>query len=319
MEKLEGVSLADLAKRLSAQAPDYDHFHGKLYSFIPPSKSQAVDFLTNFEFNRAVFPNKHPAMLLIADLSKIINVQIKSIPLVKDDKLALHFLMERFGLPEGDYLALVSPFKKNEQESSYSEALESIAFIRSYISLFFGKLLHYNWIVDFDFDLTGNLHLPSPVFRMPLHADFLKILDADLGREIIERLRLQLPEYRIRFQRACDLFDMALNQKDEAYRFSSYWIALEVLVGSTGDGIRAKLAEAYGFGTSKNLVDDLLLFGRIAAVRGDLIHKGVFNKILSYQERLLQLYFWDIVVHQIGLRSRGLARLLVTSGIVEEE
>ena len=50
-----------------------------------------------------------------------------------------------------------------------------------------------------------------------------------------------------------------------------------------------------------------------------MIHKGVFQKLYAYQERLLQLYFWDIVINKIGLKPRGLSRLLINSGVVEQE
>jgi hypothetical protein len=67
-----------------------------------------------------------------------------------------------------------------------------------------------------------------------------------------------------------------MNQSDEGFRFASYWIALEVLVGSTDDAIRQELMAAYGY-QNKKQVDELLLFNRISNARHDLIHKGVFG------------------------------------------
>jgi hypothetical protein len=128
----------------------------------------------------------------------------------------------------------------------------------------------------------------------------------------------QQADYRKRLQRACNFFDMALNQKDDAFRFSSYWIALEIVVGGKSDAIRSKLTAAYEQ-RNKKFADDNLLFREIEGLRNRLIHKGEFGILASYQERLMQLYFWDIVVHQIGLKPRGLAKMFVSSGMVEVE
>jgi hypothetical protein len=319
MEKIEGVSLADFAKLLATGDPASEKFYGKLYSFIPPSKPQALEFIGHIKLDKELFPNKHPSAIFVGDFSKAITTQADFIPLLKDNKLALFCILQKLELPQGDYFAIISPFSKQDKDSSYALAYESIAFIRSLLALFFGKLFQYTWIADFEFDTAGNLSVASPAFRMPLHADFFKIIAPELATKIIDRLKLQLPDYRIRLQRACNLFDKALNQNDEAYRFASYWIALEVLVGSSGQAIEKKLAEAYGFGNDVSRVSSLLLFEVISNIRGDLIHKGTFKKLLSYQERLLQLYFWDIVIHQIGLAPQGLARMLVESGVVDEE
>lgn len=190
--------------------------------------------------------------------------------------------------------------------------------MRALIALSFGKLCFYSLVAEFDFDMEGKVSLPGPVIRMPMYADFLKIVDPALINEIADRLCLQLSDYRERLQRASNFVSNAMNQSDEAFRFASYWIALEILVGSTDDAIRNTLMKAYGF-TNKTLVDQLLLFDHVSKIRHNLMHKGNFQTLKSYQERLLQLYFWDIVLFQINLPPRGLARTLVTSGMVEEE
>jgi hypothetical protein len=52
------------------------------------------------------------------------------------------------------------------------------------------------------------------------------------------------------------------------------------------------------------------MFGEVESMRHDLMHKGEFRRWAAYHERLIHLYFWDIVIHQIGLKPRGLAALL---------
>ncbi|MBI3703711.1 MAG: hypothetical protein HY244_07680 [Rhizobiales bacterium] len=318
LEKLEGQTLADLAKMLSRTENAGEKFLAKVYSFIPPSTPQFLEFIKHVKLKEKLFPNEHGAAILIGDISKIVTSQTEPVFVTKDKKLSVFFILQKIELPAADYLTIVSPIPTGGERSSYAPN-ESIAFLRTFLALFFGKIVQYKWVADFEFDFNGQVSLPSPVIRLPLHADFFKLVAPDLAVKIIDRLQLQLPEYRIRLQRACNLFDMALNQSDEAYRFASYWIALEVLVGSTGGAVKNKLAEAYGFGSDVSRVGKLLLFDQISNIRGDLIHKGIFTKILSFHERLLQLYFWDIVIFQIGLPNQSLAKLLVDSGIAEEE
>jgi hypothetical protein len=62
-----------------------------------------------------------------------------------------------------------------------------------------------------------------------------------------------------------------------------------------------------------------LHFKEIESIRNNLIHKGAFATLMSYQERLMQLYFWDVVIHQIGLKPRGLALTFARSDVVAEE
>lgn len=109
----------------------------------------------------------------------------------------------------------------------------------------------------------------------------------------------------------------AINQINGAQRFSLYWIALEILAGP-GDAIRITLAKAYG-AKKKAFADDQLRFEELAQMRNDLMHHGHFSSFADWQERLMQLLFWDIVIHQMNLPHRGLARALVKSGLIEQE
>jgi hypothetical protein len=235
----------------------------------------------------------------------------------EDQKLTVHTRVDKSELPDCNYLAMISPVDKTAEGFSYARAFESINFLRSLFSLSFGKLPFYAWVADFDFDEKGVVSLPGDVVRLPLFADVFKILDAVLLGEIVERLAVQQADYRKRLQRACDFFDMALDQKDEAFRFSAYWIALEILVGGKSGAIRSELSKSYG--QQNKAFADQLLFKEIEQMRHDLMHKGEFKKLESYHERLLQLYFWDIVIHQIRLKPRGLALILVNSGLIEQE
>ncbi len=233
MITIKPTTLAELAKHIAGSPPEFELFHGKLFSFIAPSEKDVSDFLSELKFSREAFPNKHPCSLLVGDLGSIVSHTASLVPAASDGKLSVQYRIDAANLPKCTYFSLVSPFSKVDGTSSYSPAFESINFVRAFLSLFFGKLIFYSHIADFGFDIEGKVSLPSPVFRMPLYADFFKLFDSQLCAEIVSRLSLQLNDYRLRLQRACNFISNAMNQNDEGFRFASYWIALEVLVGST--------------------------------------------------------------------------------------
>ncbi|MGQ0683499.1 hypothetical protein [Bradyrhizobium sp.] len=320
MDQFKQFSLRDLAADFATRDPSFRYFHGKLYSFIPPEPQRFVDFIRANSFNKEQFPNAHPATLIFGKLGPLISNQLTQVVGVDEEKnLKMVGRIDKLELPDLNYLAIIAPANRTKNgETSYELAFESINFLRSFISLSFGKLPFYKWISNFDFDEKGVVSLSGEAFRMPLFSDNFKFVDLRLAKELSERLAKQLADYRKRLQRACNFFDMALDQVDEAFRFSSYWIALEIIVGGKSDAIRSKLAAAYGQ-KDKSFIDEKLRFREINQKRHDLMHKGEFAGFAAYQERLMQLYFWDIVIHQIGLRSRHLALSLTDSGLVEEE
>ncbi|WP_164602072.1 HEPN domain-containing protein [Rhodopseudomonas sp. BR0M22] len=316
--EMKELSLRDIAHSFAQRNANYSQFHGKLYSFVPPEPDKALTFMNEISLTADAFPGNVPATMIVGKLASLVPYRANPILVQEEGQLKLQFQIENLRLPDCDYLAIVAPVSRNDGETNYFSSFQAISFLRSLIALSLGKLPFYAWIADFDFDIEGVVSLTSEAVRVPLYGDFFKIFDASLVNEILGRLvRQQLP-YRIRFQRACDFFDMALSQRNEAFRFSSYWIALEIIVGGKNDAIRTSLSKAYG-NSNKKFADDYLLFGEISGMRNSLIHHGEFGVLKSYQERLLQLYFWDIVRHQVGLNCRQLARELVLSGLVDQE
>jgi hypothetical protein len=179
-----------------------------------------------------------------------------------------------------------------------------------------GKMYFYTKAAEFDFFDESKISFSGRIFRLPMYADNMGILDSKLANKLIVRLGVQQPPFRATLQRACSFLSQALDQDDESFRFASYWVALEVLAGKT-QAIRAQLAAAYG--KTPQYVDNNLLFSELSFMRHQLLHNGQFSILRSYQERLLQLYFWDIIIFKLGLPSRGLSRLLVESEFVKME
>ncbi|MBM3562801.1 MAG: hypothetical protein FJX48_06535 [Alphaproteobacteria bacterium] len=292
MENAREIKLADVAACFARIDIEFQNFHGKLFSFILPEPSRLQKILEGAKFSRDAFPDRHPATVVVGKLAPLVRIQSKVAMGSANQILQVSFAVSDLKLPDHDYLALISPVAMSESGTNYGRAYNSISFLRSLISLPFGKLASYNWIADFDFDSKGKINLPGEAVRMPIHADLFKFIDQHLISELVSRLALQGSELRQRMQRACNFFDMAMNQTNEAFRFASYWIALEIIVGGKSDSIRAQLADAYGE-KKKSFADDHLCFKEISDVRHALMHKGQFGVLPSYHERLLQLYFWD--------------------------
>jgi hypothetical protein len=312
------LTLADIAGSLAAANSNFSYFHGKLYSFVVPELVRFTAFTDALRIGTSAFPNSHPATIIVGKLANCIPIQSLEVMAVEGGQLKIFTHLRNANLPDCDYLALISPADKTDTGVSYAHAFASINFLRSLIAVSFGKLPFYKWVADFDFDMKGQVATGSSVMRLPLYGDMFKIIDARLVSEIAERLSKQTSDYRNKLQRASDFFDLALDQNDEAFRFSAYWIALEILVGGKSGAIRSKLTAAYGE-RHKAFADDVLFFKEIEEIRHNLIHHGRFGTLKSYQERLLQLYFWDIVMYQIGLKCRNLARLFAGSGMIEQE
>jgi hypothetical protein len=318
MTDTQTVSLADIGNRFASLDPAFNHFHGKLFSYIPPEPERFGKMVTAMRLPRDAFPNRHPATLLVGRLASFITKQSQQVLATRDGQFTILIELNERKLPDYDYLAIISPTEKNGLTMNYSLAYESIQFLRSLIALSFGTLPFYTLIGDFDFNSDGQVSFHSQAVRMPLYADLLTIVDNDMMSEITARLALQQNDFRQRLQSATSFFETAMRHEDGAFRFASYWIALEIIVGGKADAIRSRLSSAYGQ-TDKKFADNHLLFGEIAKMRNNLIHRGEFHKLRSYQERLMQLYFWDIVIHQIGLKSKQLSMMLIGSGVVEQE
>jgi hypothetical protein len=314
---LKSLSLTEIANFLAGPDRRFNYFHGKIYSFIPPSIEPVRKFFNELKFIADAAPNRQPASIVIGDFSKLLQQETIQVLAARNGQFTMFCEIRDRKLPSCLYFSIIAPAHRENGVTGYAEANQTINFVRSFLILYFGKLLFYEWIADFDFDLHSQLSFSGGFVRMPLFADFFKIIHPSLATDIVKRLSQQQDAFREQLQIASNFVSSALNQKDEALRFSSYWIALEVLSQGTSKAIRARLARAYD--AKHPFVDGWLRFSEIAAIRHNLLHKGRFATLKSYQERLLQLYFWDIVIDRINLPAQRLAETLVQSGMIEQE
>jgi hypothetical protein len=202
MENAREIKLADVAASFARVDSAFRSFHGKLFSFILPEPSRLQEILEGVEFSRDAFPERHPAIVVVGKLAPLVRIQSRVAMGSVNQILQVSFAVSDLKLPDHDYLALISPVTISESGTNYGRAYNSISFLRSLISLPFGKLASYNWIADFDFDANGQISLPGETVRMPLHADLFKFVDQRLISELVSRLALQGSELRQRMQRA---------------------------------------------------------------------------------------------------------------------
>jgi hypothetical protein len=312
----EQFTLAQLAAELKHET-GHDRFYGRLFSIVTPNHAEAIKFIMSLSLLKETLPNRSPVRIVIGDFSKVVQHESKLVPFVKEGAIIIHAVLSHSNLPECDYLAIIAPVHSANDSKNYAPAYAAIDFVRSFLTLTFGSLISYRLVSEFEFDLEGRVSQGSETFRRPMMADFIQVLDKDLLLKIANRLSLQQEEFRKRLQNACTFLSNALSNSNESVRFAFYWIALEVLVGGRGEAIKSVLSKAYQITLQD--VAMALCFDEIANKRHDLIHRGMFTKLLAYQERLLQLYFWDIVIFKIGLPCARLAEAVALSDRVGEE
>jgi len=104
---------------------------------------------------------------------------------------------------------------------------------------------------------------------------------------------------------ALNLFGRAVQERDEAFRFSLYWIALEVISVTKGHGVAAKLGNAYSRHPQYALEE--LEFRAAHNYRQALFHKGIMQSFTARLERLMQCYFYDLLRARLNLPCKSLA------------
>jgi hypothetical protein len=145
----------------------------------------------------------------------------------------------------------------------------------------------------------------TKVFRVPHHDDFIAFNDPTILHETIDALLALPDEARDSILFAHNVFGRAIQEKDEWFKFSLYWISLEMIAQTKGDGLAAKLGNAYG--RNKAFAYDNLEFRKIYDRRHALFHKGQQQSLDSRSERLTQLYFFELLRLRLHLPCKHLA------------
>lgn len=112
-------------------------------------------------------------------------------------------------------------------------------------------------------------------------------------------------EKREAVQFACEVLGRAVHQDDETFRFTLYWVALELISHSKGDGVAVKLGNAYG--TNKTFASRSLEFDSIYKLRHAVVHKGKRAVLDARMERVMQCCFVDLLRARLDLPCKRLS------------
>jgi hypothetical protein len=149
-------------------------------------------------------------------------------------------------------------------------------------------------IPDANYLVASSPCIKQDQFKNPYPAKQTTGIIADLSEDARGKLLFVL-----------NIFGRAVQERDEAFRFSLYWIALEVVTGTQGNGIAARLGNVYSRG--REYAFNELEFRAAYDYRNALFHKGVMQSFSARLERLMQCYFYDFLRDRLNFSCKSLA------------
>lgn len=293
--------------RAQAFAEKDERYQATLFSFY------TVDPLA-LEMLSAALPriksstkNWHPIGIMTAEIEKreILRTD-QYITGILDGTLQLNPDTRKIILPHAHYLILFSPCVTHDAFNDPFPAKRTIDITLGILTSLLGRMLFLDHVAD-------QILIPADVqeshfgkrFRLPHQDDFVHFKLFDAITETFEAINSLTEDRKGKVLYCLDIFGRAVQERDQWLQFSLYWIALEVLTGTKGDGIAAKLGNTYG--QKKSFAYDTLEFRSIYNQRHDLFHKGIMQPLSSRQERLLQCCFMDLLRSHLGLQCHELA------------
>ena len=311
----QGMRLSQLAEALCQG--ENRRCHARVYSCLRHDVEQVVRSLADVG-NSATGERQSSAVAAVAiDLSNLVLSHSKSVLFEQDQKLVVWMDFKELKLPKTKFLMIAAPHAANDETSDQPSAITMINRVRGLLSIRHGTLAFFREVISFDFDAEGKIHHASDWIRRPMGAD-LVFFPANVPASVAHQLMWHPYAVGSRHERALSFLAKAFDETNEQFRFTSYWIALEVISSGSAGAIKAKLAAAYGI-RSINLVDAALRFSDISQLRHDLLHRGKFRSFRPYQERLMIAYFWDIFFSLNGHVVQRYAENLLRSRTVQEE
>lgn len=208
-------------------------------------------------------------------------------------------------LPEGEYLILYSPCIKMESRDDPYLAKRTITTVLGLLTIAIGKNAFLDHLTDQIIipDSLQQSYLSKPI-RIPTKDDFVYFTDATIITDVLEKIAVLQDDLKAQILYILDMFGRAVQEREAAFQFSLYWIALELISQTKGDGVAAKLGNAYG--QNKTYVYETLEFRQVYNARHNFFHKGIFPYLSSRQERLVQCYFMDLLRERLRLPCKQL-------------
>lgn len=313
------INSAEFATKLTDAYPGSTRFLVELFGFALPNAAEALATVEQIQLSSKSYPNGQAATIATLDLSEVNFLATRLIALGLDSgRLSLHALTSQLKLPKAEVVALMAPIEMSATGSNYSRTRETLDFTIGWLSAIFGRLFTYDKIVTFELGADGAISFTSSPFRTPQFADLSVVRSTNILNDIGRRLAAQTPDFKNTLSRASSYLSRAVTEPEMSFRFLAYWTALEVLSGKA-NAIQANLSKHYSNEGGRRYVESDLRLLELSNKRHDLVHFGRFDDLYSYQERLLQAYFWDIVGLKVGISTARFAKGLIATGLVEKE
>ena len=207
-------------------------------------------------------------------------------------------------MPDANYLVASSPCIKQDQFVNPYPAKQTIGIILGLISAVLGRVAFLDHITDQILSESQESAFTG-VFRVPHPDDFIHFTDDGLLHEVTTAIADLSEDARGKLLFVLNIFGRAVQERDEAFRFSLYWIALEVITGTKGNAIAAKLGNVYS--RRREYAFKELEFRAAYDYRNALFHKGVMQSFSARLERLMQCYFYDFLRDRLNLPCKSLA------------
>ena len=292
------LDLADLARSFAELSPAFRSTRIELHTVDIRDSERSITFLR--ECAAASFP-RHPSALAICTIKDFKVFTSVAIPYVKDaNTIGWVNRIDELTLPTTSAIFIGSPVVHTDSTTNDSLATEAISQVRALIVSAFGRAVLLARAATFFVSADkGEVSFVSPVFRTPQALDFRAAADPGLLSEIAFNQKTAKESDQVALRQAFDFCGRAAVETDEAFRFTLYWLALEVAAGGKSDAIAARLGQAYG--ASKTFAYENLGLRSIADARHDFLHRGVRPDLTHVVERSMQAYLIDLARWRLGL------------------
>jgi hypothetical protein len=292
------------ARNFAARDPRFQATLFSYYTVDPSFKESLTRLVAGLSSGRR--KSWHPFGFVIADIKKreVLQSDHRVVSIVPN--LNIFADQRKLELPDGCYLILFSPCVTRDSFNDYFLPMRTRDVVLGLLMSLAGRTICLDHITD-------QVLIPallqessvSEVFRLPHQYDFVAFDDPTILRETLEAILALPEEARDGILFAQNIFGRAIQERDEWFKFSLYWISLEMIAQTKGDGIAAKLGNAYG--KSKTYAYNDLEFRSVYDRRHALFHKGISQSFGSRCERLIQLYFFELLRHRLHLPCKSLA------------
>jgi hypothetical protein len=203
--------------------------------------------------------------------------------LYQDGNRLIQFNIEERKIPPGDYVLLFSPALKLSYGTQEGIARNALAVGRGLLMMLAGHTAAEQLVFTFriPIDAPDKIGFASPATENFLLADQFSFCSVESVRLLSDRILHHLPsEIQRRFETALIFLSRATSEMDATVRFTSFWIALEVVAGGYGQVIRLteRISNSASLRAKLNEIKD---------ARDGLFHYGRRYALSQAQERII--------------------------------